>query len=232
MAQTAGPWTVAKECAKPSLSRLSTMLMSFWRNSRTSFERWRAATVKPSPSSNSFRRSLSAPVVGEFHEFDALDLRRRRQRRDAGDGGQAVADALAVEGFAGDLQGTHAVAGDRTRRGAAELVVEDFDRDRLRDSRCARRRRDRCRSGIRPGPGSSDGGVTATSGPSPWTAHRPAGRGRSCPAAVWRSARSGSSARRCGTSRGRCRDWADPPSRRSVQALVQSLTWRPQASAS
>ena len=81
-----------------------------------------------------FQQILQTFAVGaggrEFHEFDASDLRRRRQRRDAGDGGKAIAHALAVEGLAGDLQGTHAVACDRTRRGAAELVVEDFDRDR------------------------------------------------------------------------------------------------------
>ena len=66
----------------------------------------------------------------EFDEFDALHLGRRRQRRQIGKRRLASACAPGVDRLAQRAQRTHAVERNRIGRRAAELIVEDFQRDR------------------------------------------------------------------------------------------------------
>src|SRR5260221_9801497 len=62
MAQTLGPCTRAKPCAKLSVSPLTMKLTSPWRNSETSLERCRATFVKPMVSNSLPSASGSAAV--------------------------------------------------------------------------------------------------------------------------------------------------------------------------
>ena len=164
-AQIEGPCSSEKEWAKPSRSRLTTRLISPWAKRSTSFERWRPASRKPRPSISATSSFASASLDREFDEFGALDDRRRRKRRQVGERRVAALRALRRERFARGAQRAHAVDRDRRGRGAAELVVEDFERQRARDSRSASRRRDNRRSDSRPGRDSSGNAGSATAGP-------------------------------------------------------------------
>ena len=109
----------------------------------------------------------------EFDEFDALDLGRRRRR--AADRGAAArrgrrAPRSPVSPSArSDRMPSSAICGGR---GAAELVVEDLERDRAAIARVRRSRRDIRRRDSRPGRDSSGNGGSATAGPSAAPARR------------------------------------------------------------
>ena len=66
----------------------------------------------------------------KLDEFGPLDHRRRRKRRQIGERRVAARGALRRQRFAGGAQRAHAVDRDRGGRGAAKLVVEDFERQR------------------------------------------------------------------------------------------------------
>ena len=115
-----------KEWAKPSFSRLTTMLMSPWRQ-RVDVLRacagppWRSR-ARRSSFSNSGGRGLS---IGELDELDAGARRAWRQRRQARNGGAGPAPQLVEH----EEQRALAVDRDAARRAGAELVVEDLERE-------------------------------------------------------------------------------------------------------
>ena len=76
-------------------------------------------------------KSLAVGVADrELDELGALDHRRRRKRRQVGERRIAARGALRRQRFARGAQRAHAVDRDRRGRGAAKLVVEDFERQR------------------------------------------------------------------------------------------------------
>ena len=75
----------------------------------------------------------------KLDEFGPLDHRRRRKRRQIGERRVAARGALRRQRFAGGAQRAHAVDRDRGGRGAAKLVVEDFERQRAAIARTGHR---------------------------------------------------------------------------------------------
>ena len=69
-------------------------------------------------------------VDRELDELGALDNRGRRKRRQVGERRVAPRGALRRQRFARGAQRAHAVDRNRGGRGAAKLVVEDFERQR------------------------------------------------------------------------------------------------------
>ena len=71
-AQTEDPWVMLKECAKPSLSLLTTMLMSPCCQRVTAFERCRPAWAKPSRAAAPLEAGGGGLVHRELDKLDAL----------------------------------------------------------------------------------------------------------------------------------------------------------------
>ena len=86
----------------------------------------RVMEAEPFDQRNEFARVGVA--CRELDEFGAFDSRWRRERREVGDRRLASGGAFGRERFTRRPQRPHAVDRDRRGGGAAELVVEDFQR--------------------------------------------------------------------------------------------------------
>ena len=75
----------------------------------------------------------------EFDELGAFDDGGRRKGRQIGERRVAALRPPRGERFAAGAQRAHAVDGDRRSRGAAELIVEDLERERAAVARARRR---------------------------------------------------------------------------------------------